>query len=108
VRIRPVAPASNHQTSQLPPAAPTRRDPHVQDTKAVDVRAPELLLLLVDEDVVVERLAGDMTDLEGPVWHPPGNYLLFSDNDTRRRWDQIDGARALGTFTLCNSHWPRA
>jgi sugar lactone lactonase YvrE len=50
--------------------------------------------------VVVERLAGDMTDLEGPVWHPAGNYLLFSDNDTRRRWDQIDGARSWDVHSL--------
>jgi hypothetical protein len=94
VRIRPCRSCQQPPDLAAIPAAPTRGDPHVQDTKTVDVRSPELLLLLVDEDVVVERLAGDMTDLEGPVWHPAGNYLLFSDNDIRRRWDQIDGSRA--------------
>ena len=53
----------------------------------VDVRS-EKLTKLVDENVEVERLGTGFTFTEGPIWHPRGEYLLFSDMpaDIRRKW----------------------
>jgi gluconolactonase len=48
---------------------------------------------LVPKGAKVERLGTGFTFTEGPVWHPTGKYLLFSDmpGDTRRRWDATNG-----------------
>lgn len=52
---------------------------------------------LVDEGAKVERLATGFVFTEGPVWHPAGGYLLFSDipADRRWRWDPDGGARVV-------------
>ncbi len=44
---------------------------------------------LVDADESIRKLAGGFLFTEGPIWHPTGRYLLFSDmpGDVRRRWD---------------------
>jgi gluconolactonase len=34
---------------------------------------------LVPKDAKLEKIAGGFTWVEGPVWHKPGGYLLFSD-----------------------------
>src|SRR5919201_2579010 len=59
---------------------------------AVDVRS-ERLTDLVDENVEVEQLGTGFTFTEGPIWHPGGEYLLFSDmpGDVRRRWSEDEG-----------------
>ena len=52
---------------------------------------------LIDLDAPVERLAGGFTFTEGPIWHPRGHYLLFSDMpaDVRRRYDEQGGVREV-------------
>jgi gluconolactonase len=54
---------------------------------AVDVKS-EKLNELVDPTAEVEQLATGFTFTEGPIWHPKGHYLLFSDmpGDVRRKW----------------------
>ncbi len=44
---------------------------------------------LVDVDAPVAQVATGFKFTEGPIWHPIGAYLLFSDmpGDVRRRWD---------------------
>ena len=34
---------------------------------------------LVEEGSAVEQVATGFTFTEGPIWHPTGHYLLFSD-----------------------------
>jgi gluconolactonase len=65
---------------------------------AVDVRS-EGLRDLLDEGVLVERLATGFTFTEGPIWNPAG-YLLFSDmpDDRRRRFDE-HGVREVASPT---------
>jgi gluconolactonase len=48
---------------------------------------------LVDLDAPVTQIATGFKFTEGPVWHPIGKYLLFSDmpGDVRRRWDAAQG-----------------
>jgi gluconolactonase len=49
-----------------------------------------------------ERIAGDCLFTEGPLWHPAGRYLLWSDmpGDHLRRWSATDG---VSTFRKpCN------
>jgi gluconolactonase len=48
---------------------------------------------LFPEGNVVRQLATGFTFTEGPIWHPLGQYLLFSDmpGDVRRRWTPTDG-----------------
>lgn len=50
---------------------------------------------LVEQGAEVERLATGFVFTEGPVWHPTGGYLLFSDipADRRWRWHPDRGAR---------------
>ena len=50
---------------------------------------------LLEEGSAVEQLATGFTFTEGPIWHPAGGYLLFSDmpGDKRRRWDPQGGVR---------------
>ncbi|MFZ0217518.1 MAG: SMP-30/gluconolactonase/LRE family protein [Candidatus Dormiibacterota bacterium] len=49
---------------------------------------------LLDPGVEVEQLATGFTFTEGPIWHPAGGYLLFSDipESRRRRWSPTEGA----------------
>jgi gluconolactonase len=48
---------------------------------------------LIEPDAPAIQLATDCTFTEGPVWHPVGHFLLFSDmpGDVRRRWDPHGG-----------------
>jgi gluconolactonase len=45
----------------------------------------------------LQRLATGFTSTEGPIWHPSGQYLLFSDMpaDVRRRWDARRGVQVV-------------
>src|SRR5271165_1456308 len=48
---------------------------------------------LIDLDAPVTPIATGFKFTEGPIWHPSGKYLLFSDmpGDVRRRWDAAQG-----------------
>ncbi|HKC01734.1 MAG TPA: SMP-30/gluconolactonase/LRE family protein, partial [Sphingomicrobium sp.] len=48
---------------------------------------------LIDPYAPVGQLGTGFTFTEGPIWHPLGHYLLFSDMpaDVRRRWDATRG-----------------
>src|ERR1700722_14826441 len=48
---------------------------------------------LIDPYAPVSQLGTGFTFTEGPIWHPAGQYLLFSDMpaDVRRRWDKTRG-----------------
>ena len=52
---------------------------------------------LVDPDAPVRQIGTGFTFTEGPIWHPTGHYLLFSDmpGDVRRRWDETGGVREV-------------
>jgi gluconolactonase len=53
----------------------------------------------------LQRLATGFTSTEGPIWHPSGQYLLFSDmpEDVRRRWDARSGVQVvMGPANKCN------
>ena len=54
---------------------------------------PDRFHQLVAEDVEVERVADGFEFTEGPVWHPRGGYLLFSDipGDAIFRWEEGAG-----------------
>jgi len=54
-----------------------------------------LIYELLEEGSGVEQVATGFTFTEGPVWHPTGGYLLFSDipGDKRHRWDPQHGIR---------------
>lgn len=70
----------------------------------VTVRSPEVEEL-IDPAVEVERLGGGFTFTEGPIWHPAGRYLLFSDmpGDVRRRWSPAGGVtEAKRPSNKCN------
>jgi len=60
------------------------------------VMAPEFETL-VDRNEAIRTVAGGFIFTEGPIWHPTGHYLLFSDmpGDVRRRWDAEDGVREV-------------
>ena len=61
-----------------------------------DARRPEFTSL-VDPDAPVRQVGSGFTFTEGPLWHPTGHYLLFSDmpGDVRRRWDEAGGVREV-------------
>lgn len=48
---------------------------------------------LIDPNVELERVAGDLDWSEGPIWRRSGNYLLFSDipQNTIYRWSAGEG-----------------
>ena len=52
---------------------------------------------LVDPDAPVRQIGSGFEFTEGPIWHPTGHYLLFSDmpGDVRRRWDEAGGVREV-------------
>lgn len=53
----------------------------------------------------LERLATGFSTTEGPIWHPVGQYLLFSDmpQDIRRRWDPAGGVQiTMSPANKCN------
>jgi len=49
--------------------------------------------VVVGPDVTFEKIAGGCLFTEGPLWHPRGRYLLWSDmpGDHLRRWSATDG-----------------
>ncbi len=60
---------------------------------------------LIDLDAPVTRIATGFKFTEGPVWHPSGKHLLFSDmpGDVRRRWDAAHGvAEVRRPSNKCN------
>ncbi len=62
---------------------------------AHEASAPEFRDLM-DESAPVLQLGSGFTFVEGPVWHPVEQHLLFSDMlaDVRRRWDS-NGVREV-------------
>lgn len=60
---------------------------------ALDVYAAALLDLL-DPEAELERLASGFEFIEGPVWHPVRQDLIFSDiaGDRQYRWEPAAGA----------------
>jgi len=60
---------------------------------------------LIDPYAPVGQLGTGFTFTEGPIWHPVGHYLLFSDMpaDVRRRWDATRGVvEAKRPSNKCN------
>lgn len=59
---------------------------------SIEIRDPRLREV-VGDSVAFEVLARDCIFTEGPLWHPHGRYLLFSDmpGDHMRRWSAQDG-----------------
>ena len=51
----------------------------------------------MDQKEPIQTVAGGFIFTEGPIWHPTGQYLLFSDmpGDVRRRWDAEGGVREV-------------
>jgi gluconolactonase len=63
-----------------------------------DIRDEAEFIRIVAKDAKVEKLAGDMGFLEGPVWVPADSgYLVFSDipNNELKKWSKSGG---LATF----------
>lgn len=63
-----------------------------------DIRDEAEFKKIVSADAKVEKLAGDMGFVEGPVWNPAnGGYLVFSDipNNELKKWTKDGG---LTTF----------
>src|SRR5436190_9122039 len=59
-----------------------------------DIRDEAEFGKVVAANAKVEKLAGDMGFLEGPVWNPAdGGYLIFSDipNDELKKWTKAGG-----------------
>jgi gluconolactonase len=58
----------------------------------VEIRDPRFASL-VGPDVAFDKLATGFLFTEGPLWHPAGRYLLFSDmpGDTLRKWSAHEG-----------------
>jgi len=58
----------------------------------VEIRAPAFRSVVGDA-VSFEKLGGGFLFTEGPVWHPIGQHLTFSDmpGDVMRRWDARQG-----------------
>src|SRR6266581_926091 len=59
----------------------------------VEIRDPRFTAV-VGPKVEFEKIAGGCLFTEGPLWHPAGRYLLWSDmpGDHLRRWSATDGA----------------
>lgn len=58
----------------------------------VEIRDPRFREI-VGDDAPLETLGTGFEFTEGPVWNPPGRFLVFSDmpGDTMRRWSAADG-----------------
>jgi len=58
----------------------------------VEIRDPRLTDV-VGPKIEFEKIAGGCLFTEGPLWHPTGKYLLWSDmpGDHLRRWSAKDG-----------------
>ena len=59
---------------------------------------------LIDPYAPVAQVGTGFTFTEGPIWHPVGQYLLFSDMpaDVRRRWDARGVAEVKRPANKCN------
>jgi gluconolactonase len=59
---------------------------------SLEIRDPRLAEI-VGADVTFEKIADGCLFTEGPLWHPRGRYLLWSDmpGDHLRRWSATDG-----------------
>jgi len=57
----------------------------------LEVRDPRLSEI-VGSDVTFEKLTGGCLFTEGPLWHPRGRFLLWSDmpGDHLRRWSATE------------------
>jgi gluconolactonase len=62
---------------------------------SVEIRNPKFASV-VGDSVAFERIANGFLFTEGPLWHPAGKYLLFSDmpGDHMRKWT----AQGVATF----------
>jgi gluconolactonase len=68
---------------------------------SIDVHDPRMRSIFAD-GATVEQLATGFDFTEGPVWHPSGKFLIFSDmpGDHMRRWTPAEG---ISTFRKpCN------
>jgi len=63
---------------------------------SLEIRHPRLTSV-VGPAVEVERIAGGFLFTEGPLWHPKGKFLLFSDmpGDIIRRWSRAEGVETF-------------
>src|SRR5579862_8831722 len=61
------------------------------------------LTQIVPTDARVEKLAGNMQFIEGPVWSKDGGFLLFSDIPASeiKKWDASSG---VSTFRKQTNH----
>lgn len=59
---------------------------------SIDVRDPRFRAI-VNDQAKVEKVATGFDFTEGPVWHPTGRFLIFSDmpGDHMRRWTPSEG-----------------
>ena len=58
----------------------------------VEIRDPRFAAV-VGPSVAIEKIATGFLFTEGPLWHPAGRYLLFSDmpGDIMRKWSAAEG-----------------
>lgn len=58
----------------------------------LEVRDPALHDVIA-EDAELERLETGFAFVEGPIWHPTGHWLVFSDipNSVQYRWSETEG-----------------
>lgn len=63
-----------------------------------EIRHPRMRRI-VGDDVSLEQLAGGFEFIEGPVWHPREDFLIFSDivGDRMLRWSADQG---ISTFRM--------
>jgi gluconolactonase len=63
-----------------------------RDQANVEIRDPRFKEVVADR-VQFQQLATGFLFTEGPLWHPTGQYLLFSDmpGDHMRKWSAKDG-----------------
>lgn len=62
----------------------------------LEVRDPRLTQIVLPT-AELETMATGFEFLEGPIWHPAGHYLIFSDivGDTMYRWSAAEGIRVF-------------
>src|SRR4029453_15577436 len=73
-------------------AIPRHLQPPAHPMTSLEVRDSRLAAV-VGPDVTFEKIAGGCLFTEGPLWHPRGRYLLWSDmpGDHLRCWSAADG-----------------
>jgi gluconolactonase len=72
--------------------APGRGEQDTSTRADIEIRDP-VFGSVVGTEVVLEKIAGGFLFTEGPLWHAPGRYLLFSDmpGDHLRKWTAREG-----------------